>query len=432
MMRQLRSIVILLVLPLIVTTDSFGAERFPPPDFESGHELPVTTVPSPRQSFYEYIDLGVLVAAIGVASYLALRRRSRRGLFVLTVFSLLYFGFWRKGCICPIGAIQNITMSIFDSSYAAPLFVLGFFLVPLVSTLFFGRTFCAAVCPLGAVQDLVLVRPVSVPGWLEKSLRLLAYVYLGAAVLFAATGSAFIICRYDPFVSIFRLSGNLSVLILAGCFLLAGMFIGRPYCRFLCPYGVILRQLSRISRFRVTITPDDCIHCRLCEDACPFGAIKKPTVEWPAKSYSKNKRLLGLLIVALPVFVLAGGWLGGSAKHIAAKVNWRVRLAERIYLEDRGQVEGTTDASDAFRATGEDVNELYSEAYAIRRKLGIGGWIVGGFLGLVAGLKLVGLSIRKNRVDYEADAGECLSCGRCFSYCPREHARLERMRQEAS
>ena len=73
-------------------------------------------------------------------------------------------------------------------------------------TLFFGRTFCAAVCPLGAVQELVAVRPVKVPRWLDQALGLLAYVYLGAAVMFAATGTAFLICRYDPFVGFFRRS----------------------------------------------------------------------------------------------------------------------------------------------------------------------------------------------------------------------------------
>ncbi|NIL97025.1 MAG: 4Fe-4S binding protein, partial [Planctomycetales bacterium] len=61
-----------------------------------------------------------------------------------------------------------------------------FFLLPLVFTLFFGRTFCAAVCPLGAVQELVSVRHVRVPRWLDQSLGMLAYIYLGAAVILAA------------------------------------------------------------------------------------------------------------------------------------------------------------------------------------------------------------------------------------------------------
>ncbi|MHC5074726.1 MAG: 4Fe-4S binding protein, partial [Planctomycetota bacterium] len=104
----------------------------------------------------------------------------------------------------------------------------------LVFTLFFGRTFCSAVCPLGAIQDLVLLRPVQVAPCLEGGLRLFAYIYLGAAVLLAATGSAFIICRYDPFVSFFRITGHMSLLVLGVCFLLIGMFVGRPYCRFIC------------------------------------------------------------------------------------------------------------------------------------------------------------------------------------------------------
>ena len=91
-----------------------GVERFPPPDFESGHELPSPTTPHPRQNIYEYIDALVLLAALGLASYLVLKKRSRRAIFVLMVFSLFYFGFWRKGCVCSIGAIQNITLSAFD------------------------------------------------------------------------------------------------------------------------------------------------------------------------------------------------------------------------------------------------------------------------------------------------------------------------------
>jgi NAD-dependent dihydropyrimidine dehydrogenase PreA subunit len=418
------------MLLLVVWSVASGVERFPPPDFvETDHTIPSPTVPGPRQDFYEYVDVVVLLAALGLATYLILKRRNRRAIFLLMLFSLIYFGFWRKGCVCPIGAIQNVVLSIFDSSYAMPVTVLLFFALPLVFALFFGRVFCAGVCPLGAIQDLVAVRPISVPRWLENGLRLFAYIYLGLAVLFAATGSAFVICRYDPFVSFFRLSGNLNILILGACLLLIGIFIGRPYCRFVCPYGVVLRQLSRLSKRRVTITPDECVKCRLCEDSCPFGAIREPTADWPAHYYRKSKTRLAFLIVLLPVLVFACGWVGASLKDVTARVHATVRLADRIYMEDDGTVEGTTDASDAFRATGKDVKDLYDEASAIVGKFALGGWFLGGFIGLVIGLKLVGLSIRRQRQDYEADKASCLACGRCFEYCPREHLRLKEAKE---
>ena len=172
-----------------------------------------------------------------------MKGRSRTGLFLLSIVSLAWLGFWRKGCVCPIGAIQNVTQALFDKDYAAGGLVIAIFVLPLVFTLFFGRSFCASVCPLGAVQELVAVRPVQVPTWIDHALGLLAYVYLGAAVLFAATGSAWIICRYDPFVGLFRLTSSASMLALSAAFLGVGLFIGRPYCRWLCPYGAILALL---------------------------------------------------------------------------------------------------------------------------------------------------------------------------------------------
>ena len=422
-------VIIGIALFLISCSITGAVERFPPPDFEGGYEMPSPTAPHARQNIYEYIDVVVLLAALGVSSYLVLKKRSRRAIFVLMILSVLYFGFYRKGCVCPIGATQNIVLSIFDSEYVVPITVAAFFLLPLVFTLFFGRSFCAAVCPLGAVQDLVLSYPVSIPKWAESGLRLLAYVYLGAAVLFAATGSAFVICRYDPFVSIFRLTGNLNILILGGCLLLIGVFIGRPYCRFLCPYGVILRQLSRLSKWRVTITPDECIQCKLCEEACPFGAIDKPTAKWPEKEYRIGKKRLVFLLLLLPVLIVAGGWAGSGVKAVTSRAHETVRLAERIYLEEAGEVEGTTDASAAFRATGKEISRLYEEASNIRAEFGLGGRIFGGFVGLVIGLKLIGLSVWRQRTDYDADRASCLACGRCFAYCPREHVRLKEAKE---
>jgi len=402
---------------------SSGMERFPPPDFvESGHELPITATPAPESAAVGYFDALVLAGALAAATYLALARRSRRLIFALTICSLAYFGFWRAGCVCAIGSLQNVTLAAFDASYAAPPVVMAFFFLPLVSTLFFGRTFCAAVCPLGAIQDAVVLRPVRIPAWVEHSLGLVPWVYLAAAVLAAATGSAFLICRYDPFVAFFRASGSLAMLSLGATFLVAGVFVARPYCRFLCPYGALLRVCSSASKWHVRIAPEECIECRLCEDSCPFGAILAPNKEQSAGSRKEGVRRLALLLGVLPALVAAGALVGGPAGAALSRVDAEVRLAERVGQEKAGAVAGTTDASDAFRRTCRAEGDLFASALSMRCRFSAGGRFLGAFVGLVVWLKLVSLSVRRTRTGYEPDRAKCLSCGRCFDRCPQQRA----------
>ncbi len=218
---------ILLLLPLAAR----GEERFPPPEFTSGYHLHQLMLPAARAAALGYLDAALLLIALLLAAYLIYRQRSRTGIFALTVVSLGYFGFYRHGCVCAVGSLQNVVYALGHHDYALPLVVAIFFLLPLFFTLIFGRVFCAAVCPLGAVQELVLLRPVKVPAWLEAPLRVLPYLYLGAGVLFAATGSAFLICQYDPFVGFFRQGSSLNLLLFGGAMLLLGVFVGRPYCR---------------------------------------------------------------------------------------------------------------------------------------------------------------------------------------------------------
>ncbi len=414
--------VLALVLVGVMASVAGAIERFPPPDF-TDHALPETQLLAPRSVAMQYVDVALLAVALGLASYLALVRRSRRGLFLLSIASLFWFGFVRHGCVCPIGAIQNVTLAVFDASYAIPLTVIAFFVLPLLFTLFFGRTFCAAVCPLGAMQELVALHPVSVPRWLGHSLGLFRYVYLGLGVALAATGTAFVICRYDPLVGFFRLGGSASMLIFGGCLLLVGVFVGRPYCRFLCPYGAVLGLLSKVSKWHVRVTPDECIQCRLCEEVCPYGAIEEPSAGLTPQRLRPARRRLVVFAVLLPLLVAGGALLGRQLAVPLSRLDPAVELAERIRAEELKLVKGTTDTSDAFRNTQRPVEELYSAARIQRRKLGWAGLGLGAWVGLVVGAKLISLSRFPKRIDFNPDRAGCVSCGRCFWYCPQEHLR---------
>ncbi len=431
-MTRIQRAISVLILWFLCTAPAVSIERFPPPEFDTDYTMSRTTTPLPRTEWLQALDVAVLFATLLAGSWLILKKRSRKGIFALMLFCLLYFGFWREGCICSVGAIGNIVLGIFDSGYAVSWFVIVFFFLPLVFTLFFGRIFCAGVCPLGAIQDIILLRPIHIPHWLEATLRLLAWLYLSLAVLYAATASAFIICRYDPFVAFFRFSANPAMWVMSIAVLVISVFVGRPYCRFLCPYGLILRQIGRISRFRVTITPDECIHCRLCEDSCPFGAIDKPTVQWPQKEYAKGKRRLLLLIPCLPVFVVIGTLLGFKLHHQLARLHPDVKIAEYIRLDQAGvSSEKITDVVKDFYDSGQSLEKLNERTVAKQKQFAFGSSIVGGWIGLIAALSLIHYSIFWKRHEYEAQRTGCVACGRCYNACPRHRQWLQNKKAES-
>lgn len=414
----IRAKIILFLLLVFLAQTGTAQQRFPKPEFESGYVQPSPTTPEPRIAALEFLDVFILLAVLSLASWFALKSRSRRGILWLSVFTLIYFGFYRKGCICSIGAIQNVALSFSDPSYNISLTALLFFLLPLFFTLFFGRTFCAGACPLGAIQDLLIIKPISLSPWVRKTAGMFAVVYLGLAILYAATGTEFIICRYDPFVGIFRLDAPFHMTVLGISFLLLGMFIARPYCRFFCPYGVLLNWISTFSHRHLRITPAECIQCKLCENSCPFDAINYPTAEKNPDPSGKQLKRFVLYFAMIPLWIFVGGFVISKSHTLLARVHQDVFLSELIIsrpdlLDDPDNLDIQT-----FLSSGKSLESLVGEARIVREKFRKGSWYLGGFIGFVFGITLVNHTVFRRRLDYEPHQGDCFSCGRCIDYCP--------------
>src|SRR3954471_23348957 len=77
---------LLLLLPFVI-----GAEpRFPPPEFDTPHQIPATSVPAARVIWLQYMDVLVLLASLALAAWFVYKKRSRRLVYWLGLFSVLY------------------------------------------------------------------------------------------------------------------------------------------------------------------------------------------------------------------------------------------------------------------------------------------------------------------------------------------------------
>jgi polyferredoxin len=167
-------------------------------------------------------------------------------------------------------------------------------LAVVAGTIVFGRFFCGFVCPLGATIDIAdaAIRRRSPPAsdWRRGKFFTLLFLLVAAIVGTSFTGF------FDPLAILSRslalvfypaatyFAGLVSavrpavftetLLALATLLLILGLGFAAPrfWCRNLCPLGGLLGFVSKFSIFKFSFR-GDCRTCRLCEKACPTGAI---------------------------------------------------------------------------------------------------------------------------------------------------------------
>jgi len=297
-LSRLLLIIALLVLALPIFAQE--AEECHRPPTQELAEYKETLIP---QEFYhepfhwEIVDITVLAGLLLAAGLLSIRHKEKWIFTALSVTGLLYFGLFRGGCICPVGATTNFFMGL-----AAPEMigktVAVLFLMPLAAAFFFGRVFCTSVCPLGAIQHLIGRKNGNclIPRRVNQVLRLIPFILLAATAWGALRSGIFLACKLDVYKPIFftghawfnqlsdLIDGTLTEpglilvgdwvmwLTLAGALLL-GIFVPRPFCRFVCPYSVLLGFFSKIGLRRRQINSKDCFTCIQCTKTCPVQAI---------------------------------------------------------------------------------------------------------------------------------------------------------------
>ena len=393
--------------------------RFPKPDFESGYQYPDLQYAVPNETLWVILDLLLLVALMGIVTWALYKKHTRGPIFWVSLISVGYFGFFREGCVCSIGSIQNIALALVDDSYHLPLTVLLFFLLPILFAYLFGRVFCAGVCPFGALQELVNVKNYRISEAITAALKVIPWLYLIFAVLYAVTRSQFIICQFDPFIGIFRLGGDMGLILFGALLLVMSIFTGRPFCRFLCPYGALLSLFSSVSIWKIKLTRKSCINCELCHNSCPVDAIRPPYANKLKESRSAGVRRLLSYFVVLPIMIIVGALLMRMASPNLSRAHKDVRLYDQVIQHEAQPEEELSLELEAFYGQGRSVEEITALYEAKVTEYRFWCTIAGALMGLVIGLALIRLSVKRSRKQYEINHANCVACGQCVNYCPQ-------------
>jgi len=184
-------------------------------------------------------------------------------------------------------SVSHITngIKLGPSMFMSDLPTLLIILFTLITTLLWGRVFCSSLCPFGALQDFIarfVPRhfQMKVPQAIHDKAIYIKYVILGFLLVMAVSFSDLSVFQYfEPFGTVFYRSQSILLWTIAGAFLLGTVFINRFYCRYLCPLGAALGVLSFVSPFKIKRVKQ-CQVCKVCEHACPTGAIRGPAIDF--------------------------------------------------------------------------------------------------------------------------------------------------------
>ena len=205
------------------------------------------------------------------------------------VFTLVWLGWYANAQLSVVNVLTftNALLTGFSWEYflTAPLIFILWSSVA-VSLLFWGRgPFCGWLCPFGALQELTnnIAKALGVPqlrvAWdLHERLWPIKYViFLGlfGLSLYSFT-AAERFAEVEPFKTaiVLKFIRDWPFVVFALAILIAGLFVERFYCRYLCPLGAALAIPGRIRMFEWLRRWPECgSPCQRCSNECPVQSI---------------------------------------------------------------------------------------------------------------------------------------------------------------
>ena len=247
----------------------------------------------------EIVVLGAMLAVLTLVFFFqGIATRNARAFFwfrigFLTV-TLVFLGWYANAQLSVVNLMALFGALMTGFSWQAflldPLTFILWFSVA-AALLFWGRgAYCGWLCPFGALQELTnkVARACHIPQWtlpwgLHERLWPLKYmIFLGLfGVSLMSIEQAEHYAEIEPFKTaiVLKFVRAWPFVAYVAALLMAGLFVERFYCRYLCPLGAALAIPARLRMFDWLKRYHDCgAPCQTCANDCMVQAIH-PTGE---------------------------------------------------------------------------------------------------------------------------------------------------------
>ena len=193
--------------------------------------------------------LGSIVALIAVllGAVVPLFTNNRRLHLVQLVVNVVVLGLWTGTFVSYTLFLRlfagGVSLSAIGTLAAPLLMLIVALLYPLA-----GRSghYCAHVCPFGSAQELagkLSRRKLRITPRVLRVLTALRNLLWGVLMALLLTGTCTAWIDYELFTAFIYSSASVWVIVLATLFLVLSVWVPRPYCRFVCPTGALMKSV---------------------------------------------------------------------------------------------------------------------------------------------------------------------------------------------
>ncbi len=194
--------------------------------------------------------LGSIVALIAVllGAVVPLFTNNRRLHLVQLVVNVVVLGLWTGTFVSYTLFLRlfagGVSLSAIGTLAAPLLMLIVALLYPLA-----GRSghYCAHVCPFGSAQELagkLSRRKLRITPRVLHVLTALRNLLWGVLMALLLTGTCSAWVDYELFTAFIYSSASVWMIVLAVLFLVLSVWVPRPYCRFVCPTGALVKSVE--------------------------------------------------------------------------------------------------------------------------------------------------------------------------------------------